>query len=245
MRTQPNHPDRKVWRTEDLVHQALFKDFAPLEDLKRYCPSASVRSLGHRTFLYRQGEPCADALCILEGQVVLSRAGQDWDAFTTGLLFAGDLLGSWNGLEAEEAPESARAKGCVAIWRAPAKEFRNLLLHQPPLCLRLLEAWTRRQQQLERRLEAIVCKRAEARLADTLRELSGRFQTRCEHGFGLHLRVSQQELADLAGASRPVVSTLLNRLRDQGVLGYSREYLCVRDIEVIERLAEKKSDPDC
>jgi hypothetical protein len=38
------------------------------------------------------------------------------------------------------------------------------------------------------------------------------------------------------GASRPVVSTILNRLRKKGVLGYSREYLCVRGIEAIEDL---------
>ncbi len=40
------------------------------------------------------------------------------------------------------------------------------------------------------------------------------------------------------GASRPVVSTILNRLRDQGVLGYNREYVCVRRIEDIENLSE-------
>ena len=48
--------------------------------------------------------------------------------------------------------------------------------------------------------------------------------------------LTQQELADLVGATRPVVSTILNRLRKQGVLGYTREYVCVRAIETIEQL---------
>lgn len=73
-------------------------------------------------------------------------------------------------------------------------------------------------------------------MAETLRELSGGFEQRCEHGFGEHIRLTQQELADLVGATRPVVSTILNRLRDQGVLGYSRDYLCVRNIASIEGL---------
>ncbi len=69
-------------------------------------------------------------------------------------------------------------------------------------------------------------KHTEVRLAETLIELSGDFATRCEHGFGQHLRLTQQKLADLVGASRPVISTILNKLRDQGILGYSREYVC-------------------
>ena len=235
-----DHPARKLWRRADLASQAVFQDLAIQEDLERFCPSASLRSLKHKTLVYPQGEPCLDTWYILEGQVVLSRIDEDGNAFTTALLFAGDFLGTWDGGGRANSAESAWTKGAVMLWRAPAGEFSNLLLHQPALCVRLMQAWSRRQRQAERRCESLVFRRAEARLAETLRELSGQFRTRCEHGFGLHLRITQQELADLAGASRPVVSTLLNRLRDQGVLGYSREYLCVRDIEVIEGLASGK-----
>ena len=49
---------------------------------------------------------------------------------------------------------------------------------------------------------------------------------------------TQQELADLVGASRPAVSTILNRLRARGVLGYSREYVCVRRIDDITSLID-------
>jgi CRP-like cAMP-binding protein len=91
---------------------------------------------------------------------------------------------------------------------------------------------------MERRLESFAFKRTEARLAETFRALSGGFATRCDHGFGQHLRLTQQELADLVGASRPVVSTILNKLRDKGVLGYNREYVCVRGFEEIAKLID-------
>jgi CRP-like cAMP-binding protein len=109
-------------------------------------------------------------------------------------------------------------------------------LNYPAIGLRILDVLARRQRQMERRLECFAFKRTEARLAETLRELSRGFEQRCEHGFGLHIRLSQQELADLVGATRPVVSTILNRLRKKGVLGYTREYVCVRAIETIEQL---------
>ena len=231
---------RTSWSVEDLLRLDRFKDLTIREDLKRYCPSASIWSAKHKSVIYRQGEPCPEVFCILDGQVTLVRIDQEGHPFTTDLLFAGDFLGAGDGGVIEESPDTAQAKGSVILWRAPASEFCNLLLKHSLFCLRLLQHSSRRQRQADRRYGSLVSMRAEARLAATLRDLSGQFRTRCEHGFGLHLRISQQELADLAGASRPVVSTLLNRLRDQGVLGYSRDYICVRDIGVIGKLAEKK-----
>ena len=144
-----------------------------------------------------------------------------------------------------ESEDTARAKGAVSIWRAPIEEFRRLLQQHPDTSWEFVATLARRQRQMERRLEGFAFKRVEARLAETFRELSGGFAMRCEHGFGQHLRLSQQELADLVGASRPVVSTILNRLRDQGVLGYNREYVCVRRIEDIENLIDSCTSRDC
>jgi CRP/FNR family cyclic AMP-dependent transcriptional regulator len=242
MANQMERAARKLWNLEDLLRQEMFRNLDIQDDLKRYCPSSSIRSVKHNSVLFLQGEPCSDVACILDGQVTLVRVDQDGNQFTTDLLFDGDFLGSRDGAEIEASPETAKAKGNVVLWRVPAGEFRNLLLQTPAFCLRLLQQVSERQRQAERKYDSVVFLRAEARLAATLRELSRQFRTRCEHGFGLHLRISQQELADLAGASRPVVSTLLNRLRDQGVLGYSREYICVRDIGVIEHLAGNKQD---
>jgi CRP-like cAMP-binding protein len=240
MAGQMERAARKSWSLEDLLRQDVFERLAVRVDLERYCPSASIRSLKHKSVIFRQGEPCTEVGCILDGQVAMVQVDLEGSQFTTELLFDGDFLGARDGAEIEESSGTAIAKGDTVLWRAPAREFHNLLLQHPPLCLRLLQQAVERQRRSERRYASIVSLRAEARLAATLRELSRQFRTRCEHGFGLHLRISQQELADLAGASRPVVSTLLNRLRAQGALGYSREYICVRDIGVIEHLAENK-----
>jgi CRP-like cAMP-binding protein len=207
------------------------------EDLRRDCPTARIVATRHRGTIYRQGEPVGTIFCVLDGQVILGRVSHDGAALTTAALAAGDFFGpALSG--ATEAEHTARAKGAGSLWRAPIDEFRRLLLHHPEVSWEFVSILARRQRLMERRLEGFAFKRTEARLAETFRELSGGFATRCEHGFGQHLRLSQQELADLVGASRPVVSTILNRLRDKGVLGYNREYVCVRRIEDIETLID-------
>jgi CRP-like cAMP-binding protein len=209
----------------------------PREDLRRDCPTARIVTIRHRGTIYRQGEPGQTVFCVLDGQVTLARVSYDGATLTTAALEAGDFFGpALSG--ATEAEDTARAKGAVSVWRAPIDEFRRLLLHHPAVAWEFVSVLARRQHRLERKLESFAFKRAEARLAETFRELSGGFATRCEHGFGQHLRLTQQELADLVGASRPVVSTILNKLRDKGVLGYNREYVCVRRIEDIENLID-------
>jgi CRP/FNR family transcriptional regulator, cyclic AMP receptor protein len=224
-------------RTESGLESCpLLAGIAP-DDLRRDCPTARVVAIRHRGTIYRQGEPARAIFCVLEGQVTLARGDDDGAMLTTAVLSPGDFFGAaLSG--ATKSEDTAKAKGAVSLWRAPIEEFRRLLQQHPETSWEFVSLLARRQRQMERRLEGFAFKRVEARLAETFRELSGGFAMRCEHGFGQHLRLSQQELADLVGASRPVVSTILNRLRDKGVLGYNREYVCVRRIEDIESLIE-------
>ena len=220
----------------ELKGSPLLAGISPAE-LRRDCPTAKVVAVRHRGTIYRQGEAARNVYCVLQGQVTTARDNDGGETITTAVFSPGDFFGAALG-GAAKSEDTAKAKGAVSLWRAPIEEFRQLLQRHPEASWQFVSTLARRQRQMERRLEGFAFKRVEARLAETFRELSGGFAMRCEHGFGQHLRLSQQELADLVGASRPVVSTILNRLRDQGVLGYNREYVCVRRIEDIESLIE-------
>ena len=209
----------------------------PPEDLHRDCPTARIVAIRHRGTIYQLGDPTRAIFCVPYGQVALARVNSDGTALTTAVLRAGECFGpALSG--AAEAEDTASAIGAVSIWQTPNDEFRRLLLHHPAVALECVSLLAQRQRRMERRLESFAFKRTDARLAETFRELSGGFAARCTHGFGEHLRLTQQELADLVGATRPVVSTILNRLRDKGVLAYTREYVCVRGFEEIAKLID-------
>jgi CRP/FNR family transcriptional regulator, cyclic AMP receptor protein len=221
----------------DLIERFELLDGVTPQALTRHCPTAKVCAFRHRGAIYNQGTRCNHLFFVVSGLVKLARISRDGRELTTALRANGEFFGPDLGNPGvSKAQETATAKGAVSVWRVPTQEFRDLLFHHPTLGLRILETLAQRQRQMERRLECFAFKRTEARLAETLRELSRGFEPRCEHGFGTHIRLSQQELADLVGATRPVVSTILNRLRRKGVLGYSREYVCVRAIETIEQM---------
>ena len=209
----------------------------PLERLKAICPSASLLRFKHDKAIYCQGEARSDLFIVQAGTVCLSRVSSEGKTFTSAWHSAGDLFGPGLAfMDAVLAEETATARGSVDLVRFTLPELLALAAARGEIGAGIISQLARRQNQMSRRLASFAFQPAEARLAETLRELSGGFEGRCTHGFGKHLRITQQELADLVGASRPVVSTILNRLRAKGVLGYSREYLCVRDIAEIEAL---------
>jgi CRP-like cAMP-binding protein len=221
----------------DLIERCALLDGITPQALLRYCPTAKTHAFRHGGTIYGQGTRCNFLFFVIGGQVKLARVNRDGRELMTALMVDGEFFGADLGSPgSSEAQETATARGSVSVWRVPTKEFHSLLSNYPVLNMRIFEVLARRQRQMERRLECFAFKRTEARLAETLRELSRGFEPRCEHGFGTHIRLSQQELADLVGATRPVVSTILNRLRRKGVLGYSREYVCVRSIETVAKL---------
>ena len=62
------------------------------------------------------------------------------------------------------------------------------------------------------------------------------------HGGETDLRgITQQDLADLVGASRSFVSTLINEMKREGVLGNVGRILCVRDQKALRKIETLKA----
>ena len=57
---------------------------------------------------------------------------------------------------------------------------------------------------------------------------------RCKHGHTIDIRLSHQDLSELVGAARPVISAELVRLWDEGLISYTRCYFCVDDLDGLD-----------
>ncbi|HVE84467.1 MAG TPA: Crp/Fnr family transcriptional regulator MrpC, partial [Myxococcales bacterium] len=102
-------------------------------------------------------------------------------------------------------------------------------------------AYADRVRGLRQRVLGLTFKEVPARLADTLLALAEAHGERCPHGGETDLRgITQQDLADLVGASRSFVSTLINEMKRDGVLGNVGRILCVRDQKALRKIASKE-----
>ena len=131
--------------------------------------------------------------------------------------------------------------GEVRAYQINRDEFKALLSQQPRLSWWFIEALCAQRQQAERKLRNILTQTVEMRVLGTLKELSEVFGVRCVHGYALEIRLTQQDLADLVGASRSVVSTVMNELRRRGMLDYTRDLICINDPALSDLRTAKSS----
>ena len=136
----------------------------------------------------------------------------------------------------------AIAAGEAEVWSIEGRDFRAQLEARPDA-----GAWTwsaptpSASASLRKRVLGLTFKEVPARLADTLLTLAEAHGERCPHGGETDLRgITQQDLADLVGASRSFVSTLINEMKRDGVLGNVGRILCVRDQKALRKIASQE-----
>ncbi len=188
-------------------------------------PSLVTLNFHDRAVVYGQGDRLASLFWLLKGIVKLSHITEGGIQLTTDVMGPGSVFGST--LEAHISEHTATSLGEIHVAKVTSEDLDSLVCESPEftafLCAEL-EAW---QKRTERKLITLLTKKVETRLVETLRELALVFGTPCPHGYALEIPLTQQDIADLVYASRPVVTKAMNALRRKGVLDYRRELICV------------------
>jgi len=201
-----------------------------------------VRSYPHQAVLYRPGESVQAAFLIQSGRVRLLREGRTGRQAVFAILRPGDLFGDLLRPEGAVADEAAVAAGEVTVHVLESRTLRSQLESDPALALELVRACADQVRTLRARVLGLTFREVPARLAETLLAVAEAHGERCAHDGETDLRgITQQDLADLVGASRSFVSTLVNELKRDGVLGNVGRVLCIRDQKALRRLASAEA----
>ena len=200
-----------------------------------------VETFPHNSIIYRPGDSTERVYLLKTGRVRLMRVGKNSSRSVVSILRAGDLFGELFRPEGSAVEELAIASGEAEVWSIEGRDFRAQLEARPPLAIDVIRAYADRVRGLRKRVLGLTFKEVPARLAETLLTLAEAHGERCPHGGETDLRgITQQDLADLVGASRSFVSTLINEMKRDGVLGNVGRILCVRDQKALRKLASKE-----
>ena len=228
-----NYTEQQMPLTDTTIEPTLLE--SNLEELQENYPSIREVSISNKDIIYRQGSHCAYLFLIRHGIVKLSHISKQGNELTTALLKQGDIIGNLhNDFANQEMKETAQALGEVDFIRVEYSDFKKLMSHHAEWSWHFFEMITTRKQLVEKKLRTIITQPVEMRVMATLLELAETFGIRCTHGFALEVHLSQQDLADLVGASRSVVSTIMNDFRNRGMLDYTREQICINDAAFID-----------
>lgn len=191
-----------------------------------------------RAIVCRQNEELTHIGVISAGHVKFSHTDAGGAMFTQVVLGVGSVFGALGGVT-RRAEGTAQAYGrCRVLWIAP-QALDDALAGQPGLAAALVRQLAKQNRLLQRRLNCLSRRGLAARVALVLLDLLAAQGHKCRHGHELDLRLTHQDLADLAAASRPAVSALLVEWREAGWIGYTRQFICVEDMARLRLLAEE------
>ncbi|MEH6560833.1 MAG: Crp/Fnr family transcriptional regulator [Marinobacter sp.] len=214
-----------------------------MESLPDLTPPFCSLSLAPGDVLYQQGQTENHIYVIDSGHLKLEHVNTTGAASISAVLGAGEILGPGLGKTAR-ATQTVTAKGPTCVQRHTAKAFRAQLINDHELMARVIEMLAHRQEITERRLYALMTLGVRGRIAVALHDLVGTAGGHCVHGHEVDVPLTQLELAELVGASRPVVSSELNELRREGLLDYTRGHICVIDLKALNAFSQSLL-PNC
>jgi CRP/FNR family transcriptional regulator, cyclic AMP receptor protein len=197
--------------------------------------AASLEIIAAGRAIFEQGAP-AEALVLLHrGRARTERVMASGGAFPLGYRGPGDVLG-----EACLGGLGTRTERVVAMEEAEVVLVPLGLVHAEcasDAALRgaVLSLLLARQRESEDRIESMLFRNVEGRLAEFLLKAAERWGVPSPRGVLISAQLTHAEIAQVIGSTRETVTLTLGALRKAGVLDVAGRRLIVRDREGLAR----------
>jgi CRP-like cAMP-binding protein len=203
-----------------------------LADLSRQCNRATFE---RRATLHRQGDRGHHVYVVGSGRVRLLRAGREDRALTVAYRGPGALVGEDVLLDGEFHLEARAAERVEAVL-IPLRHFRAVLSVEPELTLALLENILASRTRCERRMEALLSRPVESRVADFLSEAVDSHGIADSRGFLIGVKYTHLEIASYVGSTRETVTLVLGDLKRRGIIEIDQRRVVVRQVDQLRAL---------
>ena len=189
------------------------------------------------TTIFNEGEPGDRLYIIIDGKVKLARHSSDGRENLLTIMGPSDMFG-----ELSIFDPGPRTSAAVCVTEVTAASMNSDLLHQwiddhPDISAQLLRMLARRLRRTNNSLADLIFTDVPGRVAKALLQLANRFGTQ----EGANLRVThdltQEEIAQLVGASRETVNKALAEFAHRGWIRLEGKSVVICDTERLARRA--------
>lgn len=207
------------------------------EILAQLSEAMRSRRLASGQPLFFKGDPGDQLFVIREGEVKLVLTGGEAQDAILDVLREGDYFGEMALFDEQPRSTDAVATRPTVLLALHRDDFRALIRRYPDLAFPILRARCQRLRRTTDRLEESLFLDLPARLARVLLRLAQDHGQATPTEIRIQRSVTQQELAELAGATRPRVNEQLQRLRRQKIVSLERREIEILRPDALQRLA--------
>src|ERR687892_2829873 len=185
----------------------LFSELSS-EELERISRVAVPRSFPKGVRVFHEGDHSDACYIVRTGDLRVTREHPDGRAIALATLGPGDIFGELAMLDGEARSASVEALTECQLLALPAGDVRRLLRGSSEITVKLVVALTRRLREANERIARQSFQTVPSRVAGVLSQLIAE-EAPGEGRDGVTIRMTQADLAQLAGTSRESVSRFL------------------------------------
>jgi CRP/FNR family cyclic AMP-dependent transcriptional regulator len=189
--------------------------------------------------IFLKGDEGDTLYVILTGEVKIVLASPGGQESILIVFGDGDFFGEMALFDAKPRSADAVAVGPTTMLTLHRREFEQFVRENPEVAFPIFRALTSRLRRTTHRLEDVMFLDLATRVAKKLLQLAAKHGVETPRGVRIDFPLSQQELAEMVGATRPRVNEQLRRLAQDGLIEVDRQTITLlRPRDLKKRVSE-------
>ena len=207
------------------------------EALARLVEKVEIKEMRRRQVLYLPGDPGAAVYFVNGGRVKVSKVTRDGKELTLAYRGPGEVFGETCLIDGGPREEMAEAMENALVTEIERAEFEKLLQSHAVLGYRLAKILAQRRREIENKIENLIFKDVNSKLAELLLRLGSEYGVDDSRGTLVALKITHQEMANLIGSTRETVSLTLAQFKRKGLIQTEGRKVIISDREGLRALA--------
>ncbi len=221
---------------EVLRKAGLFQGVAP-EDVEALGNQFEVIEAPRGTTLFQEGEPGDSLYIVLEGKVKLGRRSSDGRENLVAVMGPADQFGELSLFDPGPRTATAVVVTDARLARLPKQALQTWVQERPQIAIQLLHVIARRLRRTNTMLADLIFVDVPGRVAKQLLLLAQKFGSVDSGQLRVTHDLTQEELAQLVGASRETVNKALADFASRGWLRLEGKSVVILDRDRLARRA--------
>jgi CRP/FNR family transcriptional regulator len=222
--------------SDDVLASIPYFSALTAEERARAAGMARRKQLAAGQVLFVEGEPCAGLFVVISGLIKLYKTSPDGKEQVLRHMSAGDSFNEVPVFDGGANPVSATAVEPAEVLVLSRERVLELLREYPAFATAVMQVFASRLRHLVTLVEDLSFRQVTARVARIV------LQSVAPHegvgaGVGGRARVTQREIAEMAGTTREVVARALKALEDAGAIKVDRQGIRVADEKALRALS--------
>jgi CRP/FNR family transcriptional regulator len=226
-----------VAHADDVLSRAPLFEALSADDAKSLRTGVTIVRIRRGETLFAEGDSGDKLYVILVGKIKLSRAAPDGRENLLSVHGPGEMFGELSLFDPRPRTASAIAVTDAQLAGLAHDDLRSWLTSRPDVSMYLLRALAQRLRRINDGRADLVFTDVPGRVAKALLDLAERFGVPQPDGIQVNHDLTQEELAQLVGASRETVNKALADFAARGWLQLSAKSVLLLDQERLRKRA--------